>query len=197
MRLKNFLKSNIKAREIFGEKEIEIIIKQLDGAPLTQSERNRLSRDIKPKLEVIKEISEFKEEFKLEKNQDNKKIIENAMSVILNDKLKKDIKAILLFGSFADNTFTRRSDIDISVLFKKNISLEEATRFRIRIAGQVLDKVDIHVFNVLPQKIKRSIARNHKVLYKDKTYDNVEFSISYLKDEDYFIRLNKTLGVEP
>ena len=196
MRLKNFLKSNIKAREIFGEKEIEIIIKQLDGLPLKQSERNRLSRDIKPKLEVIKEISEFKEEFKLEKNQDNKKIIENAMSVILNDKFKKDIKAILLFGSFADNTFTRRSDIDISVLFKKNISLEEATRFRIRIAGQVLDKVDIQVFNILPQKIKRSIARCHKVLYKDKTYDNVEFSISYLKDEDYFIRLNKTLGVE-
>ena len=164
--------------------------------PLKQSEKNRLSRDIKPKLEAVKEISEFKEEFKLERNQDNKRIIENVISVILNDKLKKDIKAVLLFGSFADDSFTRRSDIDICVLFEKDISLEEATRFRIRIAGQVSEKVDIQVFNILPQKIKRDIARNHKVLFNHKGYDNLEFSIRYLKDEDYFIRLNKILGVE-
>ena len=54
LRLKNYLKINENARKIFGKKELEIIIKQLEGIHLTQSERNRISRDIKPKLEFIK-----------------------------------------------------------------------------------------------------------------------------------------------
>ena len=59
MALLEFLKNNKNARKIFGKKELEIIFKQLEGMPLTQSERNRLSRDIKPKLEFIREISNF------------------------------------------------------------------------------------------------------------------------------------------
>lgn len=190
------LKTNGNARRLFGRREIEIMLKQLEGLKLKQSEKNRLSRDIKPKLEFIKEIAEFKDEFKLEKNQDNKKLIEKAVGIILKDELREDIMAALLFGSFADNTFTKSSDIDICVVFKGNISLKKATEFRIRIAGQLPDKVDVQVFNVLPQKIKRDIARNHKVLYKDNEYDNIGFSIKYLKDEDYFIRMNKIFGVE-
>lgn len=193
--LKKLLKSNRNARKIFGKKEIEIILKQLDGFPLTQSEKNRLSRDIKPKLEFIKEISNFKDEFKLQKNQNNKRLIEEAVDRILSDELKENIQAILLFGSFADRSFTIRSDIDICVIFKKDLSLKEATKFRMRIAGQLSEKIDIQVFNTLPQKIKREIARNHKLLYKDKAYDNLDFSIKYLKDEDYFIRMNKVIGV--
>lgn len=191
LRFKNFLKTNKNARKIFGKKELEIIFKQLDGIALTQSERNRLSRDIKPKLEFIKEISEFKDEFKLEKNQNNKKIIGKAVDVILKDKFSDKINAILLFGSFADNSFTKSSDIDICVVFKTELSLKEATEFRIRASGQLTEKVDVQVFNVLPQKIKRDIARNHKVLYKESGYDNINFTIKYLKDDDYFIRMNK------
>jgi len=194
LEFKNFLKINENSRKVFGKKEIEIIIKQLDGAILNQSEKNRLSRDIRPKLEFVKEISEFKNEFKLEKNQSNKKIIDKALTLLLNDGLKDNIKAILLFGSFADNTFTSRSDIDICVVFKREVSLKEATLFRARVSGELPKKVDIQVFNVLPQKVKRDIARNHKILYKDRAYDNINFSIKYLKDEDYFIRKSKIFG---
>ena len=194
--LKNLLKSNRDARRIFGKREIEIILRQLDGLKLTQSEKNRLSRDIKPKLEFIKKINTFEDEFKLKKNQNNKRLIEEAVNIILDDKLKREIKAILLFGSFADNSNIFRSDIDICVIFKKDLSFNEATRFRIRIAGQASEKIDIQVFNVLPQKIKRDIARNHRVLFKDESYDNIGFSIKYLKDEDYFIRMNKIMGAE-
>ena len=63
--LSEFLKKNKNARRIFGKKELEIIFKQLDGLPLTQSERNRLSRDIKPKLDFIKAVSKFENEFEL------------------------------------------------------------------------------------------------------------------------------------
>ena len=176
MKLKQFLKTNKNARKVFGKKEIEIIIKQLEGLKLTQSEKNRLCRDVKPKLEFIKEAIKFKDEFNLVKNQDNKRIMDKAVQIILRDKPNKNISAILLFGSFADNSFTKRSDIDICAVFKEDISLKKATEFRIHTSGQLPKKVDIQVFNILPQKIKKGIARNHKILYKGKDYDNINFS---------------------
>ena len=188
--LKEFLKSNINARKIFGKKEIDIILKQLDGVTLTQSEKNRLSRDIRPKFEFIKEASKFEDEFELKKDADNLRLVDKAVQLILHDELKDRVKAVLLFGSRAGGVVTKRSDIDICVVFDK-ISGEEAGKFRIHILGHFPLKMDIQVFNVLPQKIKRDIARNHKVLYKSDDYDNIDFSIRYLKDEDYFIRMNK------
>ncbi len=191
--LSEFLRQNKSARKIFGEKELEIIFKQLDGLPLKQSEKNRLSRDIKPKLEFIKEISKFENEFELKKDQEAKKIINKAINIILQDKLKDKIEAILLFGSRVRGVITPRSDIDICVVFG-TIEKEDADRFRIRILGNFSAKADIQVFNVLPQKIKRTIARNHKVLYKREDYDNTDFTIKYLKDDDYFIRMKEVFG---
>jgi predicted nucleotidyltransferase len=191
MDLIQFLKTDENIRKIFGKRELEIVEKQLEGTDLTQSEKNRLSRDIRPKFECIRQLSAFKDEFNLTKNQGNKKIIQKAVSTILNDELKKEIQTILLFGSFADNSFTRRSDIDICVVFKNEISLKEATKFRIRISGQLPDKIDIQVFNILPFKIKKSIAENHKVLYKSNEFDNIGFSIRYLKDDDYSLRMKR------
>lgn len=196
MKLITFLKEERNARKIFGKREIEIISKQMNGIRLTQSEKNRISRDIKPKLDFIEKLSEFKDEFPLKKNQDNNKIIQKAVNLILKDELKENIQAILLFGSFADNTATPRSDIDICTVFKQEISVKEATLFRIRIAGQLPEKADIQAFNILPQKIKKSIAQNHKVLYAGRDYDNMEFTIQYIKDDDYFIRMKNIFGVE-
>lgn len=193
MSLLNFLKDNKKARKIFGKKELAIIEKQLLGISLTQSEKNRLSRDIRKKLEFISEISTFKEEFDLKKRAGIEKLIKKSVELMLNDKLKDEIKAILLFGSHVKGIVTKRSDIDICVIFK-DISVEEATRFRIRILGELPENMDIQVFNILPQKIKREIARNHKILYKKGSFDNLSFSIKYLKDNDYFIRMKKIMG---
>lgn len=192
MRLKEFLKDNINARKIFGKKEIGIILKQLDGVTLTQSEKNRLSRDIKPKFEFIKEASKFEDEFELKKDADSLRLIDKAVQLILHDELKNRIRAILLFGSHATGIVTKRSDIDICAVFT-DISLREATKFRIRIMGELPEKVDVHVFNILPQKIKRSIAINHKILYKSSNFDNMSFTIRHIKDEDYFFRLNKIM----
>ena len=191
--LKEFLKTSKNARRIFGKKEIEIMLKQLEGLPLKQSERNRLSRDIKPKLEFIREVSKFENEFELKKDQDAKKIIDRAVKIILQDKLKDKIEAILLFGSRVNGIVTPRSDIDICVVFDE-IEKEDADRFRIRILGNFSEKADIQVFNTLPQKIKRSIAGLHKILYKKEDFDNNLFSIRYLKDEDFFIRTRRILG---
>ena len=191
--LKEFLKNHKNSRKIFGKKELEIIFKQLDGLPLTQSEKNRLSRDIRLKLEFIKEMHRFENEFRLKKGQDSRKIIDKAVKIILEDKLKENIQAILLFGSRVKGFVTPRSDIDICVVFDK-IEKEEADRFRIRVLGNFSEKVDIQVFNALPQKVKRSIASSNKLLYKKENFDNSLFNIKYLKDEDFFIRTKRIFG---
>jgi len=162
--LLKFLQENENTRKIFGKRELKIIEKQLLGVNLTQSEKNRLSRDIRKKFEFIKEVSIFSKEFELKKASIIKKQIEEAKEEILNDKLRKEIKEIWLFGSAVENKLTFRSDIDIAVLFDK-IEKKEAFLFRTRIAGRVSEKVDIQVFNFLPEKIKKEILKKHKVLY--------------------------------
>ena len=191
--LSEFLKHNKNARRVFGKKELEIIFKQLDGLLLTQSEKNRLSRDIKPKLEFIKEIFKFENEFRLKKDQDAKRLIDKAVNVIMQDKLQEKIQAVLLFGSRVNGFVTPRSDIDICVVFD-DIEKIDADMFRIRILGYFSEKVDIQVFNVLPQKVKREIAKFHKVLYKKENFENSVFSIRYMKDDDFFIRTRRILG---
>lgn len=163
MKLLTFLKNNELSRKVFGKRELKIIEKQLQGISLTQSEKNRLSRDIRPKFRFIKKCARFKEEFKLKKGDINKKLIEEAKEVILEDKLASRIDQILLFGSILENKLTIRSDIDIAVKFKK-INLREATLFRVRILGRVNKKLDVQVFNILPEKIKKEIRKKHRVL---------------------------------
>ncbi len=153
------------ARKIFGKRELKIIEKQLQGINLTQSEKNRLSRDIRKKFEFIDRASQFREEFRLKKGANIKRLINKAKEVILKDRLFPDIREIWLAGSANKNELTCRSDIDIVAFFNK-IDLREATLFRIRISGRVSDKIDIQVFNVLPEKIQKSMQENHKVLWK-------------------------------
>ena len=163
MNLINLLKDH-RARKIFGQRELKIIEKQLWGLNLTQSEKNRLSRDIRVKLSFIKDISRFEDEFNLKKGTEIKKIIEDVKEVILQDKLFPKIKKIILVGSTIDNTRTFRSDIDIAVEFTET-DLKEATAFRIRISGTTNNQVDIQVFNILPEKLKKEIVFKGKVLW--------------------------------
>jgi len=166
MSLLRFLNSNKNARKIFGKRELKIIEKQLLGINLTQSEKNRLSRDIRQKLEFIKEAVRFSEEFKLKKGFEIKKMVEEAKEAILNDILFRKIKEVLLFGSLVDNKFTFKSDIDIAVKFD-NINIKESALFRKRISGKVNQKVDVQVYNHLPGKIKKEIDNKGIILYKN------------------------------
>lgn len=164
MNLLEFLKSNSDARKIFGKRELKIIEKQLYGINLTQSEKNRLSRDIRKKLEVIKEAARFSEEFELKKASLIKDLINEAKGDILNDELSGKIKRIILYGSAVENKLTFKSDIDITVDFS-DINLKDATLFRKRISGKVNSRVDIQVYNFLPEKIKKEIGKG-KILYE-------------------------------
>ena len=166
MSLLRFLNSSKNARKIFGKRELKIIEKQLLGVNLTQSEKNRLSRDIRQKLEFIKEASRFSEEFKLKKGSEIKKMVEETKEAILNDILFRKIKEILLFGSIIENKFTFKSDVDIAVKFDK-ITIKESALFKKRISGEVNQKVDVQVYNHLPSKIKKEINNKGKIIYKN------------------------------
>ncbi len=162
--LLDFLKKNKNTRKIFGVRELKIIEKQLLGVNLTQSEKNRLSRDIRKKFEFIKDICKFDYDFDLKKASEIKRLINDTKEEILESEYFPKIKKILLFGSAVKNELTFRSDIDIAVMFKKRISLREATKFRVKFSGN--KKIDVQVFEFLPKKVKKSILKNHKVLYE-------------------------------
>jgi len=55
---------------------LKIIEKQLWGVSLTQSEKNRLSRDIREKLRFIDKVSRFEDEFGLKKGGEVKKFVD-------------------------------------------------------------------------------------------------------------------------
>jgi len=165
MNLLETINKNENMRKLFGKRELIIIQKQLLGVKLTQSEKNRLSRDIRRKFEAIRQLSQFSQEFELKYGSNIKEIISETKEIILGSKYKAKIKRIIIYGSTADNTRTLSSDIDIAVEFNE-ISKEEATKFRLDIVRKANEKVDIQVFNILPEKIKNEINIKGKVLYE-------------------------------
>jgi len=156
---------NKEMRRIFGKKELEIIEKQLLGINLTASEKTRLSRDIRKKFSIVTELSKCIEEFKLKKGGVIKEIIESTKEEILKSKYFPKINKIVLFGSAAKNKISYRSDIDLAVFFS-DIDKRESSEFRIRLLGKVNERIDIQVYNTLPEKIKKEIDKEGRVIWK-------------------------------
>ena len=166
MGILRLIKTDKNARKIFGAKELKIIEKQLFGVRLTQSEKNRLSRDIRRKFRFIKEAAKFEGDFEIEKSAETKKIVAQTIKDILNYN-NRDIKRIILFGSVVERNTTLRSDIDIAIDFKK-ISLRRATIIRKSLLGILPPKVDIQIYNILSKKIKKEIDEKGKIIYERK-----------------------------
>lgn len=55
--------------------------------------------------------------------------------------------------------------MDIAVIFKE-INEKEALKFRLRVLKNLREDMDIQVYNVLPDKIKKEIDEKGKVLYE-------------------------------
>lgn len=169
------------SREIFGKREIEIVDKQINGIKLSQSEKNVLSRSVRKKLNLVKKLSKYKDDFDLKFNLINKKIINESINII-NSKLKT--KAILLFGSFVKNDNTIISDIDLCIVLGKTISKKKATEILMVLSGSLNKKVDVSIFENLPYRIKNEILKNNRTLYKTKDFDKIEFTIKETKKEN-------------
>lgn len=164
MNLLNIIKKDKNIRKIFGKRELVIIEKQLLGVSLKPSEKTRLSRDIRAKFDSVKVLAPFAQEFQLKHGAIIKEIINNAKESILESKYFPKIKRIILFGSAVEHQLMLNSDIDIAVEFTQIVQ-QEAIRFRLDILKKVDDRVDIQVYNLLPDKIKKEINLKGKVLY--------------------------------
>ncbi len=164
MNLLDTLKKDKNMRRIFGERELKIIEKQLLGVKLRASEKTRLSRDIRKKFEAINSLIPFSKDFKLKHGLLIKEMINEAREFILDTKYFSRINRIILFGSAAENQLLINSDIDIAVEFSQ-ITKEEALQFRLDVSSKISNKVDIQVYNTLPDKIKKEIDIKGKILY--------------------------------
>ena len=168
MTLYDFIKKNTKlARKIFGKVEIEIIKKQLRGINLSQSEKNRLSRDIRPKFEFIKKCSVFKDEFDIKKGGDIYKKLDKLKNQILLDDLGRKINNIYLFGSFVENKMSNNSDVDIAVEFDE-ITLKKASLFKKRFSNKLEGIFDLSVYNNLSESMKKEVKKNGRLYYSNK-----------------------------
>jgi len=165
MSLINFLKNTPETRKIFGHKELKIIEKQLLGIRLTQSEKNRLSRDIRKKFRFIQEISRHNYDLNLKKGSLIKETIQETIEIIKEHPNFNKVKKIILFGSTVENERTFRSDIDIAVEFDF-INPKDTGIFRKEILRYTKDIVDIQVYNHLPKKITSEIDKKGKILFK-------------------------------
>jgi len=153
---------NPQIRKLFGKKEIEIIQKQLFGILLTPSEQTILSRDIRKKFLVIKELCPYQKDFNLKKGVLPARIVERVKNKILNSVYSKKIKKMVWFGSFVSGRVTFNSDIDLSVEFDE-ISLKDSLKFRACASQE--DMLDVFVYNHLPKKLKKEVD-NGRVIYK-------------------------------
>ena len=167
MTLFNFIEKEPLATTIFGRAEIQIIKKQLLGIKLTQSEKNRLSRSIRPKFEFIKRCSAYKEEFSIKKGGEIYKQLDLFKEKLLLDEKGRDIKRIYLFGSFIENKMSQDSDVDVAVEFEK-VTLKEASLFKKRIMIEKPDIIDLSIYNNLTRDIQKQVKNEGKILFEDK-----------------------------
>lgn len=167
MGLLEVIKENKNLRRIFGKRELVIIEKQLMGVALTASERTRLSRDIRKKFEAISALIPSAQEFRLKHGSVVRQRIDEAKDAVLKGTYLPRIKRIILFGSAVTRQLTLASDIDLAVEFI-SITKREVLQFRLDILRKVNNSIDIKVYNVLPEKIKKEIDVNGRVIYERK-----------------------------
>jgi hypothetical protein len=105
-----------------------------------------------------------------------KSILNDFSDVIEN----KQILGILLFGSYANDQETNRSDIDICIVApneKSNVLLSYIWQ-KVNVYSK---KYDVRVFSELPLYIKIEVIRNGVLLYSPDRFDLYEYFYLYRK----------------
>jgi len=104
------------------------------------------------------------------------KIIDDFSKIIQ----KKDIKGILLFGSYVTNNQTNRSDVDICVV-APNEKIVELLSFILQNINVNLRKYDIRIFEELPLYIKIQIIEKGILVYSSNKFDLYEYFYFFRK----------------
>jgi predicted nucleotidyltransferase len=114
--------------KILTKKEMKIISKRLENKKLSQIERNRLSRSIRPKLKEISRIDSINLLQKLEYIPDSISI-ENAIIKAVK-KYVYNVDSIILYGSVVQTNYKEYNDIDILIITKTRIYETEKEKWK-------------------------------------------------------------------
>ena len=94
--------------------------------------------------------------------------------------LKNEVLGVLLFGSSADNSKVKRSDVDICVVAPKQkpLSILSLVHQKIDVYKK---KYDVYTFEELPLYIKAEVLRKHKVIVANNLPELYEYLYFYQK----------------
>ncbi len=97
-------------------------------------------------------------------------------------KLKKDVFAILIYGSYAIGRTNKRSDIDVCLVLKTNNEdkIKEVYK-KTLILSSKSEKYDIKIFELLPLKIKFEVIDSGKTIYTKNMQELQEYFYFYRK----------------
>ena len=99
----------------------------------------------------------------------------------------EDIVAAYLFGSLASGTVTPLSDIDIAVLFRKDLtpdimeSLENDLYFKLSKRFHT-DEIDLIILNTAPLSIRYGVLRQKQLLFYQEKLKVVDFETETISD---------------
>lgn len=94
---------------------------------------------------------------------------------VLTDR--RDVLAVLLYGSQASGDSTPRSDVDICIVAPE---ADREALFR-AILRHVREPYDVKIFESLPMYLKIQVIRNHVVVYARDILDLYEYLYTYRK----------------
>ncbi|BAD85665.1 nucleotidyltransferase [Thermococcus kodakarensis KOD1] len=104
------------------------------------------------------------------------------------------VKFIILFGSRARGDARKDSDYDLCVYYEGNE--KEAFRFRVLVLGNLPDKYDVQIFQLLPLPLKRECLKGKILFCRDETF-LYDLAYEVLKEwEDFKRYYYDYLGLE-
>ena len=76
---------------------------------------------------------------------------------------------IAVFGSFANGSEKKSSDVDILVKFKKEITLMDLSGMKIKLEDKIGRKVDLITYEGINPRIKKIILNEQKIIYEKRS----------------------------
>ncbi|MBS3116566.1 nucleotidyltransferase domain-containing protein [Candidatus Woesearchaeota archaeon] len=116
----------------------------------------------------------------------NKNDISNVTKKLLKIDTKKKIKFIFLFGSYARNKANLLSDLDIAIYYDGNN--KERFHFRLKALNQLIDSVDVQMFQDLPLLLQHEVLEGTILFVRDEPLLYNE-ALRIIKEFNYFERV--------
>ncbi|HWQ14772.1 MAG TPA: nucleotidyltransferase domain-containing protein [Roseiflexaceae bacterium] len=105
-----------------------------------------------------------------------------------------------LFGSRAEGRAHGRSDVDVAVLFPRELPKEERWRWQLELIGRLTDAyrtddVDLVILNDAPPLLRYEVIRRRRVLYNRDDEARVAFEVRAMQEWfDWAPRYKRLLG---